>query len=30
MVEVVADGVLRLDRGEEVGGNELGALVDEL
>lgn len=30
VVEVVADGVLRLDGGEEVGGDELGALVNEL
>lgn len=30
MVEVVAEGVLRFDGGEEVGGDQLGALVDEL
>jgi hypothetical protein len=29
-VEIVADGVLRLDGGEEVGGDELSALMDEL
>jgi hypothetical protein len=30
VVEVGTDGVLGFDRGEEVGGDELGALVDEL
>lgn len=30
VVEATANGVLRLDGGEEVGGDELCALVDEL
>lgn len=30
MVQTAADRVLRLDRGQEVGRDELRALVDEL
>jgi hypothetical protein len=30
LVEVVADGVVRLGSEDEVGGDQLGALVDKL